>query len=355
MTSIALPAHNVDVNVLKENEATFKDACSKRGLLADDGEWTLALQEAANVAYAHQIRALFLHILCYCQPKDPLRLFERFCQAMGDDFRQKLQADGLFTEERVRAMVIFELNSSLDEDTNAVDRLAKEYLPQLTDAEKAFIQSYGQTPSQILAHVYDYDVTDQGYHYQIMYNQCKNVRQQKAFLDAATEMVNNDEQMLTFLDAPGGYGKTHCFNCLLAYIRSVGKVALAVATTGIAALQLTGGKTVHIAFKVPIDPSGRRRGLMTLNIKKNSAIGKLILNDLAVLVWDEAPMIHRDIFESIDHTLRDLRDDSRPFGGISVVLGGDFRQCTPVVRGATIAAQVEASILNSPCFAAFRR
>jgi hypothetical protein len=56
-----------------------------------------------------------------------------------------------------------------------------------------------------------------------------------------------------------------------------------------------------------------------------------------LIIWDEAPMMHRRAFEAVDRTLRDLMqlDDAHAidkiFGGKTVVLGGDFRQILPVV------------------------
>jgi hypothetical protein len=56
-----------------------------------------------------------------------------------------------------------------------------------------------------------------------------------------------------------------------------------------------------------------------------------------LIIWDEAPMMHRQTFEAIDRTLRDLMqlDDAQAtekiFGGKIVVLGGDFQQILLVV------------------------
>jgi hypothetical protein len=56
-----------------------------------------------------------------------------------------------------------------------------------------------------------------------------------------------------------------------------------------------------------------------------------------LIIWDEAPMMHRQAFETVDRTLRDLMqlDDAQAtdkiFGGKTVVLGGGFRQILPIV------------------------
>ena len=56
-----------------------------------------------------------------------------------------------------------------------------------------------------------------------------------------------------YLDAPGGTGKTYLISFLLAKLRSQQKIALAVASSGIAATLLDGGQTAHSAFKLPLD------------------------------------------------------------------------------------------------------
>ncbi|KIH43500.1 hypothetical protein ANCDUO_26494, partial [Ancylostoma duodenale] len=56
-----------------------------------------------------------------------------------------------------------------------------------------------------------------------------------------------------FLDAPGGTGKTFLFNLLLAEIRKQNEIAVAVASSGIAAILLDGGRSAHSALKLPLD------------------------------------------------------------------------------------------------------
>ena len=56
-----------------------------------------------------------------------------------------------------------------------------------------------------------------------------------------------------FLDAPGGTGKTFLINLLLAKVRFDKKNALAVASSGIAATHLEGGRTAHSTLKLPME------------------------------------------------------------------------------------------------------
>jgi hypothetical protein len=60
------------------------------------------------------------------------------------------------------------------------------------------------------------------------------------------------QQNIYFVDGPGGTGKTFLYNKLLAKVRCEGDIALSVASSGIAALLLEGGRTAHSRFKIPI-------------------------------------------------------------------------------------------------------
>ncbi|XP_057250657.1 uncharacterized protein LOC104885081 [Beta vulgaris subsp. vulgaris] len=56
-----------------------------------------------------------------------------------------------------------------------------------------------------------------------------------------------------FVDGPGGTGKTFLYSTLLANLRAQGIIALAVATSGIAASNIAGGRTANSRFKIPLD------------------------------------------------------------------------------------------------------
>ena len=66
-------------------------------------------------------------------------------------------------------------------------------------------------------------------------------------------MVDANQGGILFLDTPGGTGKTFLINLILAKLQSEGKVALATASSGIAATLLTGDRTLNNTFKVPLD------------------------------------------------------------------------------------------------------
>ncbi|XP_076914147.1 uncharacterized protein LOC143573051 [Bidens hawaiensis] len=72
-----------------------------------------------------------------------------------------------------------------------------------------------------------------------------------------------------------------------------------------------------------------------------------------LIIWDEAPMIHKHAFEALDRILKDVlkvgnrNSCQHPFGGKVVVFGGDFRQILPVVQNGSRSDIVNASLSSS--------
>ena len=160
----------------------------------------------------------------------------------------------------------------------------------------------------------------------------------------------NDAQAgakLFFLDAPGGCGKTFTTNLLLASVRAadaahgrpLGGVAVAVASSGIAALLMDGGTTAHSRMKIPIELDAESR----CNLGAQTQAARL-LREASIIVWDEAPMMHKFCYSAVDRLLRDLTKVDQPMGGKVFVMAGDFRQVLPVVPKGTRAQIVAACI-----------
>ena len=76
---------------------------------------------------------------------------------------------------------------------------------------------------------------------------------QQSVFTTFIQAVQNKQKGMFFLDAPGGCGKTFLIETILSTIRSERKIAIDTASSGLAATLLTGGRTVHSTFKVPLD------------------------------------------------------------------------------------------------------
>lgn len=171
---------------------------------------------------------------------------------------------------------------------------------------------------------------------------------QRTVYDRVIEAASSGAGGMFFVYGHGGTGKTFLWSTIIAQLRSEGKIVLAVAGSGIASLLIKGGRTAHSRFKIPIDVDE----FTCCEIKKNTHLAELICKT-SLVVWDEAPMTHRYIFESVDRTFRDILTKvnpnarSMPFGGLTMLLGGDFRQVLPVIPRKGRAHIVEASICKS--------
>lgn len=79
-----------------------------------------------------------------------------------------------------------------------------------------------------------------------------------------------------------------------------------------------------------------------------------VIKATSAIIWDELPMAHRSAVECVDRLCRQLRDASRPFGGIPFIGVGDFRQVAPVVRNGGETATLLASIKSSSLWNTFQ-
>lgn len=85
-----------------------------------------------------------------------------------------------------------------------------------------------------------------------------------------------------------------------------------------------------------------------------------IVQEACIIIWDEAPMIHRYAIEAVDRALRDVMgvidaaNEHPPFGGKVVVFGGDFRQVLPVVPRGDQIDQINASLTRSALWSQVR-
>jgi len=142
------------------------------------------------------------------------------------------------------------------------------------------------------------------------------------------------------VDGFGGTGKTYLYQTLCHAIQAQNIIIICVASTGLAGLLLPGGQTAHSMFKIPIDTLDEDS---MCHILKESLRAEL-LKAADAIIYDECLMAHRHCFEALDRTLQDVRNCQRPFGGLTIVFGGDFQQILPVIPDGSRADIVEASL-----------
>lgn len=145
-------------------------------------------------------------------------------------------------------------------------------------------------------------------------------------LERAERIVTYTQQNL-FLTGRAGTGKTTFLKRLR---QTTSKRMVVLAPTGIAAIN-AGGQTIHSFFQFPFSPyvpgSVQAEGRFKVRREKIRLIRQLDL-----IVIDEISMVRADLLDRMDDFLKRYRRNSRPFGGVQLLLIGDLCQLTPVVK-----------------------
>lgn len=129
------------------------------------------------------------------------------------------------------------------------------------------------------------------------------------------------------LTGAAGTGKTYILNSFISQARADGKKVSVTATTGLAATHL-GGNTIHSWSGMGIHDDLPDNFFDHMSKTRRETIMKT-----DILVIDEISMLHDFRLDLIDTILRKVREKDQPFGGIQVIMSGDFFQLPPINRG----------------------
>ena len=307
---------------------TFREAANKRGFLGDDKEWERALTQAAYYQMPRQIRQLFGFICVYCDVINPLGLWNKFKEVLLEDY----------LEQNI--------------DTEIAEQLG------LNDIKDIFQQSEKSFEDFSLP-VPDPNITMLNID-QINYEREKEIADEikeslnNAQRSAYEKIINsvqneNIEEKYFFLDGPGGTGKTYLYNAIISRLKYEKIPFITVASTGIAATLLKDGTTAHSRFGIPLNANGQS----VSKIKPNSTEGGEI-KKARIVIWDEATMTDVHSLKVVDKLLKEIMNLDAPFGGKVMLLGGDFRQCLPIIKNASRAITIENCIKSSDLWFNFK-
>eukprot|EP00889_Picochlorum_renovo_P007452 jgi/Picre1/34482/NNA_001950.t1 len=290
---------------LKDGHETFAEACRARGLLDDDEQWHICMQEAARVGMPSQIRYYFCQILAYNEIENPLALWNAFKYCMSDDFlRREDLVQGHPQQDEGGSWSWYALahvSSILEDELGTNTRTYN-----LPDVPPQFPYQPFPPQQEGLPQVHVASL---------------NEGQKRAY-DAVLEAIKSSAGgcKTFFLDGIGGSGKTYLYKCLIHTLRCEGLRVIAVASSGLAALLLPRATTAHKRFRIPIQINADS----ICAINRGTGFADDILQ-ASLIIWDEAPMMSRHVFKAVDRTLRDLtRQPNVPFGGKTVGSWGRF-------------------------------
>ena len=349
---------------------SYREACAAKGLLDTDDVWHHTMQEAASViTNSRDLIMFFASLLNNNEINDPNALWQKFkdvlCEGIKYDvyknsnilpnervYTQQMYNEGLFqieellqeTSDKEATLKCYGLPTPQDRS----DRINKNENPREIRCETSFAtnvqkkivdDNYGKMNTQqkrVFNTVINtiYEVNKKKYNNNNMY---KNQR--------STKKVTGIPKNLLFLQASAGTGKTFVSKTIAAKIRSKGEICLCNATSGIAANLFEGGRTMHSRFNIPLNVQSDS----SIQIKKGTAKAKLI-QQAKLIIWDEAPMAHKNMLHYLDKQLRDITGNNKIFGGKFIMLCGDFCQLPPVIVNGNAKAVIMGSIKHSNLF-----
>lgn len=130
---------------------------------------------------------------------------------------------------------------------------------------------------------------------------------------------------------------------------------VACAPTGIAAILLPGGRTVHNTFSIPI---GVRQETPSQLSYEHWQRERLFKAD--IIIVDEISMLNSTVFHHMSKVLQSMYtasqpESSLPFAGKIIVTGGDWKQLLPIVNRGSVQECAAASVKRSPMFRSFKK
>jgi hypothetical protein len=163
-----------------------------------------------------------------------------------------------------------------------------------------------------------------------------NTNQRKYALNVMNLIKDGDKRFFHFINGGAGVGKStlikavyqsilRFYNSLPGFNPETIRVAICAPTGKAAAL--IDGMTLHSFLSLPINQCKHK--LVKLDSDVSNRIG-VKLRDLQLLIIDEISMVGFTMFQQVDARLQQIMKSKEPFGGISVIVFGDFNQLRPV-------------------------
>jgi len=250
------PTNFSDLKTIDGEElSTFQQACEKMNLLEDDNHWDATIEEAVLCCSPVQIRELFAILICVCGLSNPLQLWDKYKTALSEDIAHRLERLDQINDEMCfnEALRLIE------------DKILQMSGKKLSDFGMPTPQRTAELSSDLIREL-NYDIAQLDTH--VCETEPRLLPEQREVYQKIYQRVESGGGGLFFLDAPGGTGKTFLLNLLLAKVRKQQNVALAVASSGIAATLLSGERTAHSVFKLPLNLTTEETP--TCNISKSS-------------------------------------------------------------------------------------
>jgi hypothetical protein len=210
---------------------TFKSACIALGLYDLDDEWNACLEEAVGMQTGAQLRSLFVTILAFGVPSESRMLWENYKEHICNDCKVALQRRGIMEPSivQIESWALHSLRGALAKFSKTLEDFGL-HAPSIT---------FDRLETNRLLEV------ERDYNVEVLQAEVamaiENLNDgQCSAYNGVIDAYAAHHAKVIFIDGPDGTGKTYIGNLILNVVRSHGDVALAAASSGIAALLLSG-------------------------------------------------------------------------------------------------------------------
>ncbi|XP_048615648.1 uncharacterized protein LOC125588375 [Brassica napus] len=226
----------------------FKSTCCARGLLANDAEWHEGMAEINTWGTPSQLREMFVTLLIYCHVANPKELWDKCWKSLSEDILYKKRkefkhAQLEIDDAKLEQYTLLELEKVLRNQEHTLTDF-----PGMPTLDPLLLKELGNTLWQ---QELQYNVNEEKSRLDTQYNLLTG--EQLVVYQAIIESTQDDYGKLFLVYGAGGTCKTFLYQTIISRLRSEKKIVLPVASSGIAALLLPGGRTAHSRFNIPID------------------------------------------------------------------------------------------------------
>ncbi|XP_076953686.1 uncharacterized protein LOC143627850 [Bidens hawaiensis] len=225
-----------------------KDACYDLGLLDDDNEYIKCNVEASNAGTGFYLRNLFCTMLTCGSLSRPEIVWEKTWNYLVEDIihkqQQLLDCPRLsINEEQIKNLTLLEIEKILLRNNSSLRRFNTMPFPDLESVDSA--------NNRLIIEETCYDRESLQHEFDTLFVSLTD--EQRGIYNEINNAIEKEKGGVFFVYGYGVTGKTFLWKKLASSVRSKGLIVLNVASSGIATLLLTGGRTAHSRFKIPIN------------------------------------------------------------------------------------------------------
>ncbi|XP_076945800.1 uncharacterized protein LOC143617009 [Bidens hawaiensis] len=274
---------------------SFRDACYRRGLLDDDKEYIEAIEEASHTANGYYLRNMFATMLITSSLSRPDYVWDNTWQFLVDWIlyhqQKKHKNPGLsLSDDQLKNLALLQIEDFLVSNNSSLRRFSHMPFPDQ--------ESVSMSMNPLMMEELSYDKDSLLNDFKLLYTSLTD--EQKNVYNEIFNSVKRKKGGVFFVYGYGGYRKNILMENLIC-LNSVKERNCYVASSGIASLLLEGGRMAHSRFLIPINLTEDSQ----CQVKGNTDVSEL-LKKTSLIIWDEAPMIHKHAFEALDRTLKML-------------------------------------------------